>query len=462
MLKILQRITIIIFLFVLVTSRSAAAPAKTDVAKLNENINFLTLSDIHFDPFLSCQNKNCSLIDKLRKAPANQWPQILGASDTSLPRYGDDTNYPLLNSTLTAAQKIAQTQHVKFVMVLGDFLGHDYKNAYMYYSGDKSANGYRLFVLKTLQFISNQLHQAFPAIDIYSVIGNNDSYGGDYVTNSDGQFFHDVAKVWAPLIAGQSNQRAVLKDFSNHGYYAVVLPGQINIRLILLNTNLFSYKAQGKNVDKAAIAELNWLHQQLEIAQQKKQKVFIVMHIPEGIDVYASLRVKLFTLMELWKSQYMNLFQNEVKQYASEIDAILAGHLHSDWFQILTLDKNEIPVSGTPSVSPIFGNNPGFKVYNYSLDTQELQDFATYYYPLSSQHSWTKEYDFNHVYQSNCPGCPIIKGMELIEETGNLAEHYKSFYSVGTSNQPIVDKWYPYYWCAIRQMNAQGYKECVR
>lgn len=436
----------------------AYAASKTTI----KNDNFLTLADIHFDPFLSCgQTKPCELIDKLRKAPVKDWEALFAKMDVNLPRYGEDSNYPLLTSTLTAAKKIAASEQVKYVIVLGDLIGHDYRSDYLRFSSDKRGAGYRPFVLKTLQFLASEIHNAFPTLNVYTVIGNNDSYGGDYVTNGDGQFFRDTANVFAPLILSNENRSDMLKTYPMAGYYSVLLSKQLNLRLIVLNSSLFSYKAQGKNVTKTANTQLVWLHNQLEAAKKQNQKVFIAMHIPVGIDVYASLRIKLFTLLELWKSQYAAQFQAELKAYASQIDAIMAAHLHSDYFQILNLgNNNEIPVTGTPAVSPIFGNNPGFKVYNYS-NTTELQDFATYYYPLSTQHAWTKEYDFNHVYQANCPGCPIIKGMELIEESGKLAEYYKSFYSVGTASQPIVDKWYPYYWCAIREVNPQGYKECV-
>lgn len=447
--------------FALLLGFTAAFAAESPTTPLNEN--FLTIADIHFDPFLSCgKTSPCKLIDTLRAAPAKDWAGILAKADNTMPRYGEDSNYPLLTSTLNAAKNIAATQHVKYVIVLGDFLGHDYRSDYNHFSSDKSSASYRQFVLKTMQFVSMQLAATFPNIDVYSTIGNNDSYGGDYVTNADGHFFRDMTSVFSKLIVSKENRARMLKSFPNAGYYSVILSKPLNLRLIVINSNLFSYKAQGKNTDKSANAQLAWVHAQLEDAKKQNQKVFIAMHIPVGIDVYASLRVKLFTLMELWKTQYLNRFQDELKAYAPQVAAVLAGHLHSDWFQVLTFNNSqEIPVTGTPSVSPIFGNNPGFKVYNYSLGTKALQDFATYYYPLNTQHAWTEEYDFNHVYQANCPGCPIIKGMELIEGTGQLAEKYKTFYSVGTSNQPIVDKWYPYYWCAIRQVNAQGYKECV-
>ncbi len=115
----------------------------------------------------------------------------------------------------------------------------------------------------------------------------------------------------------------------------------------MLNTNVFSYKAKGENINQTAMQQLDWLHAQLQAAQNKKQTVLIAMHIPIGVDIYASLRFKLFTLMEFWKPTYLQRFQNELQQFAPRIAGIFAGHLHSDWFQILTFSSGEIPVTGS-------------------------------------------------------------------------------------------------------------------
>jgi len=201
----------------------------------------------------------------------------------------------------------------------------------------------------------------------------------------------------------------------------------------------------------------------LENAKKQNQHVLIGMHIPEGIDVYATLRVKLFTLIKFWDTEYQKRFQTELKNYAPQISAIFAGHLHSDWFQILTFnDKDQIPVVGTPSISPIFGNNPGFKIFSYSLQAKQLENYITYYFPLNSGKNWGLEYEFNRIYQSdNCSTCPISDSMTLMKQSGSLAEYYKLFYDVKTQSQPIATRWNPYYWCAIWNVNQHDYKKCV-
>src|SRR5471030_1833030 len=86
-------------------------------------INFLSLADIHFDPFISCygtREKPCRIIQLLREANVNEWSGILAKLDNSKTAFRYDTNYPLLKSTLAAAKQAAIANHISFVIVLGD------------------------------------------------------------------------------------------------------------------------------------------------------------------------------------------------------------------------------------------------------------------------------------------------------------------------------------------------------
>lgn len=426
------------------------------------DIPFLSLADIHFDPFTACQNQvPCPLIQALRQAPASQWSGILAAQDKTAPAYRQDTGYPLLKSALDAAKAVAAKEHVQFVLVLGDFIGHDYRKFYRKYAQDNSYAGFQSFIKKTFEFLNLELAQTFPNVSVYSVVGNNDSYNGDYHSKIKGKFFADSAILWSSLIKNKQARADMQRDFPTAGYYAVdVAPG---LRLIVLNTVLFATKAKGEGVDQAATTEFTWLHNQLMAAAEKKQKVLLAMHIPAGIDVYASLQYRLLRLIELWQHEDTDRYEAELKMFSPVFAGIFAGHLHADWFQILTLsNENRVPVTGTPSISPIFGNNPGFKVYVYSPKTQQVENFETYYYPIEKNSSWGVEYSFDKIYQPNCYHCPLADGMNELAPHNALADYYKLFYAVSTTAQPITTKWFPYYWCAIREVNAADYTKCTR
>lgn len=428
-----------------------------------QHTGFLALADIHFDPFLSCAfSKPCPLIEKLMRAPSVQWPKLFAEYDKRAASYGDDTNYPLLISALAASKKAANSSQAAFVLVLGDMLGHQFRSRYKKYSGDSSYNGFQSFTRKTLEFLTAELMTTFNGLDIYMVVGNNDSYSGDYVTRIDGRFFNDASILWSRLITDPVNRQHMRAQFPHAGYYALTLPQQKNLRLIVLNTNLFSYKAKGQGIDKAALSELSWLHEQLQEAKKRGQHVFIAMHIPEGIDVYATLRTKLFRLISLWKSDYIRRFQIELDRYSTLISGIYAGHLHSDWFQVLSFaGDHEIPVTGVPSISPIYGNNPGFKTYTYAYPGAQIEDYVTYYYPLSAGQAWLREYDFKRTYAASCHRCSVTSGMNHLKPKGVLADYYQSYYGLQAQSRTIDTHWNPYYWCTIHNVKASDYRDCL-
>jgi sphingomyelin phosphodiesterase acid-like 3 len=224
---------------------------------------------------------------------------------------------------------------------------------------------------------------------------------------------------------------------------------------------LFSNQAEGKNIDTTASNELSWFHQELEKATKKHQRVLIAMHIPMGIDVYTSL-FNPFRIVEFWKSSYAQQFLADIQNFSSVIMGVFPGHLHADVFQIYRTNGEAIPFTGTPSISPIFGNNPAFKIYSYSTKSLRLVDFVTYYYSLNGNKQWEKEYDFDEVYRLKQSDPNIVSGMNLLKPLGELAEKYKIYYSVNTNSQPITkyNKWFNY-WCAVHSLTVNEYRKCL-
>lgn len=346
----------------------------------NEPHYFIALSDIHFDPFTQCRQTPCLLIEKLAHQPVSAWPQLLNKYDLQAPKFRQDTNYALLLSSLSAAKRAANSVHAKFVIVLGDSLGHEFYTKYKKYTNVKTRISYRAFVYKVMAFLTEELKTTFEGTDVYILVGNNDSYQGNYVASAGGAFFADAGELWSHLIYQQDNKNRMQKQFAYAGYYAVDVPEAAYDKLIMLNTVIFSYKAKGKNIDSVVKKELAWLHAQLSEAQKNNQKVFIAMHIPEGIDVNASPRFRLFRLITLWKPEYVQLFHRELSQFAPVIAGIFAGHLHTEVFQLLDLspEKKDVPLMGVPAVSPIFGTSPAFQLYGYDNLPLHLVNFFTY------------------------------------------------------------------------------------
>lgn len=383
-----------VFIFLLLTPVSYAKKTQT-----NDELPFLTLADFHFNPFISChETEPCPLILKLKQASTDEWAGIFEKYDKEAPQYRQDTNYALLKSSLAAAKKTVEERHIKFVVILGDYIGHENRDNYKRYTKDNSLAGYQLFVKKTMQFLTMEFAETFPRIDVYNLIGNNDSYHHDYVCVPGGPFFKDMGAIWSALIKTSTNRQLFRKSFPEGGYYSLLMPGAPNVRLIALNTVYFSYKAENTaRNDDAAKKELSWFHDELNKARLNHERVIVAMHIPQGVDIYASIKVKFFRLIDLWKPDFTKQFEDDLQEFAPELLALLSGHLHSDWSQMLSLDnKHAISISGTTSISPIFGNNPGYKVYTYSLGKQLLEKADVYVYPMDKSNSWSVIYQYNY------------------------------------------------------------------
>ena len=174
----------LICLFVMFVVIPVQAETHPSSQQVSTTYPFLTLADIHFDPFLGCHRVSpCPLIQKLQRADVSEWPAILKAGDNDPPQYKQDTNYALLTTSLAAVKAEAAIHHVQFVIVLGDFLAHEFRHRYKKFTHDRSRAHYQLFVKKTLTFVNNEIAHTFPNINVYSVVGNNDSYHGDYYSS---------------------------------------------------------------------------------------------------------------------------------------------------------------------------------------------------------------------------------------------------------------------------------------
>jgi len=424
---------------------------------------FVNIADIHFSPFSGCENTKapCIILQKLIQHDAKDWQSIFtSASQQHVATYGEETNNELFESLLAQLKVINQREHPAFVLVLGDFLAHHFHQQYKKYSGDKTTTEYQAFVRKTLQYITLRLNAVFPAIDIYPMIGNNDGYNGDYRVIPNGIFLKDMMNIWVSFIKKKSNKQSFSQEFPYAGFYAAA---QNNYRILVLDSVLFSTYSKKSQADEAAQQELQWLHQQLLLAQNQHQKVLLAFHIPAGIDVFRTIKNFFGDVIEFWQPDYQQAFMNELKQFPHRVAGIFSGHIHMDGLQLIELDHSgEVAAISTPSISPIFGNNPGIKVFSYNPVTSHIENYETYFYPLNGQPLWKKEYSFNKAYQMHCRYCSIAKTFSQLMSEENFIDHYKSYYAVSHDAQPITQlgKWV-YYQCNLYYVNKSQFISCL-
>lgn len=406
----------------------------------------LAISDLHFEPFSQCDSQPCQLITQLQTKPISKWPKLFSQSKTSS---HSDSHYRLIKNALKAAQQ----QKSDSVIVLGDLLTHQFKRKFFYYSSIKTDEAYTKFVEKVLRFLTTEIRNTFPNEPIYMTFGNNDTIHGDYLTDSKGQLFKDMSHV-----ENKSNWLRLAKlkgenpSFNEGGYYAASMKNK-KIRILSLNTNLFS--ALAGDTQKKANKQLDWLERELKKAEHDKKTVWLMMHIPQGIDVYKSL-YSIGTNV-FWQESYSKRYLKILEQYQNTIAIIFSGHVHMDGWTFYPFNKKTIINLSTPSISPRFGNNPAFKIYDYN-QAGYIYDYKTFYLNLDeTQPSWALLYQYSDIYKNK-----LTEKLPQTPRGKNQILNYWFRYVV-RGNSLLTQQSYfsPYYACAMRHHMPEDWQACL-
>lgn len=430
----------------------------------------LSLADFHFDPFYDPK-----LFPELFQAPPSEWTRIFDGSQVSgYGEYGKDSNYNLLVSALKYAARAAPK--AEFILLAGDWLAHGFSDSYYQYAGNRDPRGLYEFIDKTVTFLTRRIREQFPNIPIYPALGNEDSYCGDYQLQPKGEFLRRTAETWKGLLHDGNDEQAFMQSFTTGGYYAASAPGTSKHRVIILNTVFFStdYRNQcGDPEEDLGGDQLRWLAAQLQDAASKGDKVWLLYHIPYGIDAYNSVIAPggnaVEKVVSLWQPDYTEKFLALLDQYRDTIQSMLAGHTHMDYFRLGPYGVTSRPSTFllvTPGISPIFGNNPGLHVLSYDRKTFSLLDYTSHRLDLAAGSSadWREEYRFSQVYRLfPVTGTTLKTLSRSLKEEPHTRATYIDYYNVaGNPAMPqMTDQTWPLYWCAIDYLTAPPFRTCV-
>jgi sphingomyelin phosphodiesterase acid-like 3 len=414
---------------------------------------FLAVSDIHFNPFA-----DPSMVAKLEAADVSQWEAILASSSvTTFSTYGSDVNEPLLRSALGEMKR--QLPSPAFVLISGDFLAHKFDKTYQQYATDKSQAAYSAFVAKTIAYVASAFRKTYPGVRIYPTLGNNDSDGGDYAVTPNGTFLASFRDVWKPIV----DSRSFAKRFPTGGYYHADVPSLDRVRIIALDTNLFSsnYKpsstAGGRH---PALVQLEWLDAELLLARAEHKRVWLLFHIPPGVDVYDSLEYggacPSLTSQTFWKAEYQQRYLKIVAQHRKTIIGTFAGHTHQDEFRIAAGDFIHI----SPSISPIFGNNPAFEIVDVERDGA-INDYVAFHLPNATL-PWSREYSFREAYaKPRYDTATLTELAAAIDSDAATRAKYFGYTSSGNakSSAEALATWQGY-WCGLTIVDPAAFGSC--
>ena len=445
---------------ILLASSSVAA---TGTSKSSQ---FFWVSDIHFNPFA-----DPALVDKLVGAPPSDWSRILNESSLSnFSKFGEDTNWQLFRSALRAMQSTVPDP--AFTLVTGDLLAHHFREQFDANATVHDDASYLEFVRKTVEFEALELHRVSPKATIIA-LGNNDADCGDYLIQSDGRFLRDTGPMVARL-AGASYESAFSKPWNAFGSFSVAHPVLPRHRVIVLDTSFLSYRHEpgcGGNAVDTGNEMLSWLADELAAAKQHHEKVWLVYHIPPGIDSYATLRHKTAgtaaPAVTFWRSSYAATFEPLLRQDHSTVEASFAGHTHLDDFRLIDIKSRfRSVVIMTPGLSPNIGQNPAFRVV--TIDKGKLKNQSTYYLTnLASagpqlQADWKLEYDFDQAWgMHNLNAASYHKLWRLISQSSEAQNRWMSFYSVSKPGTFITPATFSASHCASGYLSANAFETCV-
>ncbi len=449
----------------------------------------LLLSDIHLDPF-----HDPAKFPALRAAPASAWAAILyaPASPTQAADFaqlqdtcgakGIDTPPVLLHSSLHAEHQ--QQPHPLFVTISGDLMAHQFDCRFHTLAPTATAADYSSFASKTVAFIALQLRETFPGTPIYFALGNNDSGCKDYREDTDSAFLHVDGVSFSQDALTPANRANILHDFSQLGDYVITLPAPIrNTRLIVLQ-DIFESKryttCSGASTDDASAKQIVWLRDQLTAARASHVHVWVMAHIPPGIDSYANFAKHRDVCGGKDPEMFLasDVLATTLADFPDVIRLALFGHTHMDEFRAFTTPAGTIPAKLVPSITPVNGNNPAFTIAEIEPSTATLKDYAVY--AASNQTGidtkWREEYRFSTSYH-----LPDLSGASLQKLTASFVDDkngssdtskaYQQFFYVGDpgATQGIKSSMksaamqivWPTYACAIAHSDAASYRACA-
>jgi sphingomyelin phosphodiesterase acid-like 3 len=460
-----------------VATNHAAHKAPTAKA----TIPALLLSDIHFEPFWDPAKAS-----QLTTAPTSEWRAIFAAAASpdqtqrfaalqqSCHARGADTSLALFDSSLKAMRSHAAG--VKFVTMSGDLLSHSFQCKYNTLFPKSTPADLRAFAEKTLNYVMGELYGAFPNVPVYAALGNNDSDCGDYRLDTHSEFLAVTGKEVTKYFPASERQSAE-ESFAVGGYYSISLPIE-NTRLLVLN-DLFMSKnyatCAGKADPTAADAQLAWLRQQLAGARANKQKVWVMGHIPPGVDLYATAT----RFIDVCGGQAPILYlssekmANELVEFSDVVQLAIFGHNHMDEMRLLKGDgqsltsSKSVTVKVVSSISPINGNHPSFTLAQIDASSAALVDYKVFVASnlTGNDTAWTEEYDFARSFHerefTSSSVSELIAGFAADPGAKTQAsQNYIVDFSVGYAT-PLLSLAWPQYVCTLSNHTQQAFKACV-
>ncbi|MPZ36435.1 MAG: hypothetical protein GEV13_36740 [Rhodospirillales bacterium] len=428
---------------------------------------FAVIADLHFNPF-----DPPDLAAALAKSAPTAWPAIFAAAnDQAMSRTGEDTNHALLASSLAAFAKAAAS--ADFAIVPGDFLAHGFEEKASKALGvAPTSQAAGEMAVKATIFVADALADALAGKPAIIALGNNDSSCGDYRIEPGGSYLAATRETVRRLVGAERLEPDFDETYAAGGYYAMRHPTVPSALIVVLNDVLWSTKyrdACGTDGLAAAQAMLDWLRGRLARQRAAGGRVWMVHHIPWGIDAYSTINARAATcpakVVPFLKEPFASEFLALLAEHRDMLQASFSGHTHFDDYRVLIDERGTVIGADkvTPAISPIFGQNPGFQIFTYDRWSGAPRDFSTWYLanPGAAPRAadWQFEYTFTKAYgQPEYSPDAVRTVWKAMSNDGAVRDTYRRLYTVGRGALDAATV--TAYSCAVGHMDRPSFTAC--
>lgn len=355
---------------------------------------FLQISDVHLDAWYNeSLSRQCFCSNMPAATPGLSKSDVATCSASStgnrFGQHGCDTPLALLQSTFEAAAAKAPPGGYDWVFITGDLVRHRMLQL--------PAEARPAEVRRIMQITLDLLGQHFPSATVHHGLGHdifttgNADFPGNYnvsvtdPTREDNPWFASLT----PLLFHQSGDGRVSHDassllggdkkntFARGGYFAERLTDSLYV--VSLNTVIYSRQQRSDD----PFDQFQWLRTFLQGLRARALNATSASAVPRALILgHIPPVVNNFHFQEQWQELYSKLYWEIISQYADLIAGQLFAHLHTPLFRLLPQQGFLTPLFVAGSVSPVYENNPSFRVWRY--EGSHLLDYTDYFGHLRS------------------------------------------------------------------------------
>ena len=146
---------------------------------------------------------------------------------------------------------------------------------------------------------------------------------------------------------------------------------------------------------------------------------------------------QLASVAMMWYEDYQNSFLNILAKYPGRISFLLAGHTHMAEYRILS---PEHVVDVTPGISPVFQNNPAYKIYTVDTSTFAPLDYQSIQCALATTPVvFAMNYTFIQAYPlPSCSTASLITLFPELAANSALQTFFRASYFSGSASQNLI------------------------